>query len=72
MSRDTYKSLTGAKDVCKGHLKSTGAIRWKGNLKTNDRDAGGQISPGAEAAGSEVTGEVVGLGGGWGGSGVGL
>lgn len=48
----------------KGHLKSTGAIRWKGNLKTNDSSNGGQISPGAEAAGSEATEEVV-----WGGRG---
>lgn len=48
----------------KGHLKSTGAIRWKGNLKTNDRGTGGQTSPGAEAAGSETqTGEVVRVGG---------
>lgn len=62
MSRDTYKSLTGRKDMWKGRLKSTGAIRQKGNVKTNDRDTGGQISPGAEAAGSEVTGEVL---GGW-------
>lgn len=46
----------------KGHLKSTAAIRWKRNLQTNDRDVGGQISPAAEAAGSEVTAEVVGLG----------
>lgn len=43
------------------------AIRWKGNLKTNDRDTGGQISPGAEAAGPGVTGGVVGLGLGGGG-----
>lgn len=48
----------------KGHLKSIRAIRWKGNLKTNDRDSGGRIRPGAEAAGSAVTREVVGLGGG--------
>lgn len=61
-SRDTYKSLTGGKDTWKGHLKCTEAIRWKGNLKTNDRGTGGQICPGAEAAGSGVTGEVVGLG----------
>ncbi len=47
----------------KGHLKSMGAIRWKGNLKTNDRDSGGQISPAAEAAGSKVTREVAGQGG---------
>lgn len=64
MTRHTYKSLTGGKDMRKGHLESTEAIRWKGNLKTNDRGTGGQISPGAEAAGSGVTGEVVGLGGG--------
>lgn len=38
--------------------RASGAIRWKGNVKTNDRDTGGQISPGAEAAGSKVTGEV--------------
>lgn len=62
MTRDTYKSLTGGKDMWKGHLKSTEAIRWKGNLKTNDRGNGGQISPGAEAAGSGVTREVVGVG----------
>lgn len=53
----------GGKDMWKGRLKSIGAIKWKGNLKTNDRDTGGQISPRAEAAGPEVTGEVVGLGG---------
>lgn len=60
MIRNTYKSLTGGKDTWKGRLKSTEAIRWKGNLKTNDRGNGGQISPGAEAAGSGVTVEVVG------------
>lgn len=62
--RDTYKSLTGGKDMWRGHVKSAGAIRWKGNLKTNDRGTGGQISPGAKAVVSEtVTGEVVRVGG---------
>lgn len=64
MIRDTYKSLTGGKDMWKGHVKSTGAIRWKGNLKTNDIGTGGQISPAAEAVGLETaTREVVGVGG---------
>lgn len=58
MIRGAYKSLTGGKDELEGRLWSAGAIRWKGNVKTNDRDTGGQISPAAEAAGPEVTGEV--------------
>lgn len=53
------------KDMWKGHLKSTGTIRWKGNLKINDRGTRGQISPAAVAAGCErATGEVVGSDGG--------
>lgn len=64
MIRDAYKSLTGGKDMLEGRLWSAGAIRWKGNVKTNDRDTGGQISPAADAAGPKVTGEV---GGGEGG-----
>lgn len=44
--------------MLEGRLRSAGAIRWKGNVKTNDRDTGGQISPAAEAAGPKVTGEV--------------
>lgn len=64
MIRDTYKSLTEGKDMWKGHVKSDAAIRWRVNLKTNDRSTGGQISPAAEAVGPETaTGEV---GGGWG------
>lgn len=67
MTRHTYKSLTGGKDTRRGHLKSTEAIRWKGNLKTNDRGSRGQISPGAEAAGSEKTEEGCRVGGDGGG-----
>lgn len=38
-------------------FEKIGAIRWKGNLKTNDRGTGGQITPGADAAGSETAKE---------------
>lgn len=56
--RDAYKSLAGAKDKLEGRLWSAGAIRWKGNAKTNDSDTGGQISLAAEAAAPKVTEEV--------------
>lgn len=42
-------------------MKGPGAIRWRGNSKTSDKDSGGQIGPGAEAAGYEVTGEIGGI-----------
>lgn len=46
-------------------FEKIGAIRWKGNLKTNDRGTGGQITPGADAARSETAKERL-VGRGWG------